>query len=294
MKKLWVNLKPCFIVSTGRTGTKFLTYFFNHFYKNIDARHEPHPKLLKLRYKFSAGKISLKKASNQFIRARKRIFNQIKGEFYIESNPYLSLLIPVIKNVFEDYRILHIIRDGREWLRSAMNRGVYDSILFRHFSFMIPVFRIFAYDKYSLPRYKKINLGNYIRDAWRIRAVDFKNDPYNSKWRYMSRFEKLAWFWAKINDLIYTTIKDDDKALTIRFEDLFNKEKNYDLIKKILEFFNIDSIKEFDNSELNLVFSKKINITQNFTIPRWKDWKEDWVVKFNEIAGDQMKFYGYI
>ena len=58
----WKEINPKFIISNGRTGTKFLSHFFNTLSNEIDARHEPSPSILKLRHQFGVEKISLEKA----------------------------------------------------------------------------------------------------------------------------------------------------------------------------------------------------------------------------------------
>ena len=109
----------------------------------------------------------------------------------------------------------------------------------------------------------------------------------------MTRFEKLAWFWAKVEKFMFKEIKNDINVLTIHFEDIFNKEKAYIGFKKILQFFELDnssiSIKEHLENHMDI----RLNKTPSFKIPHWTKWSKLWLLKFNKIAGEMMKAYGY-
>jgi len=293
MNDCWKELNPKFIISNGRTGTKFLSHLFNTLSNEIDARHEPSPSILKLRHQFGIEKISLEKAIKKFKRQKFKLYNSIQKPIYIESNPQLSSLIPIIKNVFPNYKIIHIIRDGRHWIRSTINRGIYSSILNRSLTPIIPLLRLFVPSEIKITKFKRININAYIRDIWRFAASDFKDDPYHQKWTLMSQFEKNAWLWNKINENIYQDIKDDSNAKTIKFEDIFNKEKRYQGIHDILHFFDLDDILKSSNLNINDFFSKKINISPLYSFPNWNNWNENYTRQFNEIAGDKMRSYGY-
>jgi len=289
----WKDLNPKFIISTGRTGTKFLSNFFNMLSNEIDARHEPSPSIIKLRHKFGTGKISIEKAIKKFKRKKVGLYDSIQKPFYIESNPGLSSLIPVIKNIFPSYKIIHVIRDGRDWVRSTINRGIYSSILDRSLTPIIPLLRPFVPSKTKINKFKKINFNAYLRDIWRFRALDFKNDPYYQKWAYMSQFEKNVWLWNKIDDMIFREIKDDPNAKTIKFENIFDKEKGYQGINDIIHFFDLDNLSKSSNLNIDHIFSKKINLSPLYSFPTWKFWNKNYTKQFNEIAGDKMKRYEY-
>ncbi|MFW9773018.1 MAG: sulfotransferase domain-containing protein [Candidatus Thorarchaeota archaeon] len=288
---IWQGFTPRFIVSTGRTGTKFLVYLLNNLFNDIDVRHEPEINFLKLRYRFEVGKISLENATQEFLKLRYNLYNNVQEATYIESNPYLSTLIPIIKKIFSDYRIIHIVRDGREWLRSAMSRGIQESFVFKTSLPLVDVLRMIPI---NTDWYRKLNLlriNNIMKDIWRIRAIDFKDDPYRDLWNHMSQLERFAWKWQKINRFIQEAIKDDNKAMIIHFEDLF--KQNYSGIQKILDFFELDYSLDLKRSKLDSLLSEKINKTRSFRLSHWKNWEPEQMHKFNLIAGDLMRYYGY-
>jgi hypothetical protein len=293
MNEVWRNLKPNFIISTGRTGTKFLVYFFNALSKEIDARHEPKPNLLKLKWQFGTGKITLEKAMKIFQKEKMGLYKTIKKPYYIESNPRLRYFIPIIKQIFPNYKIVHIIRDGRDWVRSAMNRGIYSSIIDIIPTPVIKFLRFIIPDNISLPQFGIINLQAYYRDLWRFSIDDFTEKTYHKKWTHMTQFEKLSWNWNRYTEEIYYEIRENANIITVKFEDIFDRENQYRGLKKITNFFELDDFWEDSDLNLDVIFSKKINISKTYNFPHWKNWKKAWLIKFEEIAGNSMNLYEY-
>ncbi len=254
----WENLEVNFIVSTGRTGTRYLAELFNPL-EGITALHEPDPDFLKLGIGFS------EEAIEHFI-ARKRIIDGrrliLKGLYdngstvYIESNNRLFSLIPVLVDIFPKCRIVHIIRDGRDIVRSGMSRFWYrEDDLFP-----------------------------------RLKATDFPGDPYCDGWDELDRFEKICWWWPKKDGIIHDGVeKYKNNCMTVKFEDIFDYENNNPGLKKIVNFFELDS-----NIKLNRPKEKKSNETKEYQMPHWKDWESDLKEKFMKIAGDYMVRHHYL
>lgn len=256
----WINIKARFIISTGRTGTKFLAKLFNQLSPNIFACHEPTPDFRKLGIDYAIGKISFEKAKKKFKIGRQAILSKLlkDGKYiYIEANCNLFSLIPIIKDIFPDYRIVHIVRDGRDYVRSAMSRS-----LFR------------ADDKLK-----------------RLKASYFPDDPYCKKWDKMTRFEKICWHWVKMDSIIYEATRGDKNCLTLKFEDVFDAQNQYPGMKKLIEFFDLDM--DVDFKYILSLMKKKVNKTEKYLIPDWKNWDPEKRKQFLEIAGNHMKIYGY-
>jgi len=255
-KQDWSEISVYCIVSTGRAGTKFIANFLDEFSTDIVAKHEPSPKLIHLANTFAAGKISQQRAIKRLEFARRQIcrsINKRKGKIYIESNPHLFSLIPVASKVFKKIKFIHIIRDGRDVVRSGMSRWWYKE--------------------------------NDITP--RIKALDFAADEYYDKWNKMTRFEKVCWFWQKRISIISNDIKDIPNVITVKFDDIFNKDKNYPGIKTIFDFIGI----ELDDDQYLDKIERRANVTQEYAIPPWQSWSEEMKKKFDEIAGIQMSNY---
>jgi len=254
----WEGIKVIFIISTGRTGTKFLADFFNRF-ENIEARHEPKPNFLSLGNNYAEGKISSNIAQEIIATDRRIVLNELykmNAKIYIESNNRLFSLIPVLRNTFPNCKFLHIVRDGRDVVRSGMGRGWYEP-----------------------------------NDFPRIKATDFPDDPYFKEWEKMSRFEKICWWWQKKDSFIYESVRGKEDSITVKFEDIFDPDKKYKGIKNIIDFINIDI--NFTNDFKDLM-KQKVNDSKSYAIPYWKEWGSDLKNQFIKIAGKHMTNYGYL
>lgn len=280
-----------FIVSTGRTATKFLAKTLNHLHTEIYACHEPKPKLIKLKWEFGVNKISLGKSINKFLLKRVKLLKNINNSIYIESNPYLLFLVPLIERIFSSYKIVHIIRDGRNWVRSALNRGVYTSFLEKLPNLLLKILKSYPISEIWEIRYIRKYFSKFYRNLWRFRAYDFYKDDYKYRWNIMTPFEKLSWMWMKFNQYMYNLSKKNPNIITVHFEAIFDKSREFIGAKKILNFFDLDSYwPDFKKFLLTLA---KINKTKNYHVPHWKDWTHETKERFDDIAGNVMRLYNY-
>ncbi|MBD3216061.1 MAG: hypothetical protein GF311_25840 [Candidatus Lokiarchaeota archaeon] len=288
MKKIQNNVNA-FIISTGRTGTKFLTSCIRSTFNKITLRHEPGREILKLRFLFGTSKITKKEAIHYFLEKKYDYYAKLSTKYYIESNPYLILLIPIIRELFPKSKIIFITRDGRDWLRSAFSRGLYGSFLFRTKLPIINILRMIPDELYKIKNILKLkNINSYYRDLWRIRAPDFKEDPFRNNWRIMDQFERLAWKWQKLNDLGLKSIENDKNSIVVKFEEIFNTN-DFSGFFKILDFLKLNYDKEDLSMNIPMLFSEKINKTNDYLISHWKNWNREKIIRFNKIAGGQMK-----
>ena len=266
-KANWDGVKVIFIVSTGRTGTHFLARFFRSLSPAIDSRHEPDPDFLKLGVKYARGKVSLEDAAG-VIRARRLwIADSIRKNnknIYIESNNRYFSLIPILWGNFPQAKIIHIVRDGRDVVRSTMNRDFYTP-----------------------------GDGIYFRKKMRLQATDFSDDPYCNKWGSMTQFQKCCWHWVKKDGFIYQAIKGDSRAVTVKFRDIFNKESNYQGLWEIVNFMDIGINREDFRKQCSLAMDKKINVSKREDFPHWRQWSGEQREQFMSIAGEYMELYGY-
>ncbi len=265
----WSDVNVVIVVSTGRTGTKFIAHFFNEYVNNFFSIHEPFPKIDLLAAKYYQQKIDYNRVirkvrtKRQFMR-RKLFVKNLNN--YLESNPAFWSLIPVIREVFPNLKIINLVRDGRTWLRSAYSR------------------------KFDAK-------GNYRRDQygliWKFNADDIPKDPYYGKWHQMSIIEKFAWVWRTKNKTIMNAIKDDPNAITVRFEDLFFEENNYNGIKEIVKFISEDYYLNIELNDIASPLKNKVNSTSKFLIPEYAQWSDQQKSSFGKVAGDMMYKLGY-
>lgn len=246
----------CFILSTGRTGTTFLGNKFFPSFENVTSFHEPQPDFFDLGVKMARGELSDLRAARIIEPNRRWILNKMEkldNNVYVEANHYLFSLVSVLQKIYSDARFIHVVRDGRDFVRSAYNRNWYS----------------------TNSRYD------------RITARDFPEDSCYDRWAKMTRFEKIAWHWQKKDRFIEKALEEVQQSVRVYFESVFDAEKNYAGLRKMVNFLNLDAgiINEID-------LSKKRS-TGSYQIPHWSDWDEDEIDKFKQIAGKRLQKHGY-
>ncbi|MGM0369640.1 MAG: sulfotransferase family protein [Bacillota bacterium] len=252
----WKPINKSFIVSTGRTGTKFFARFLNKF-PDFYAVHEPTPDFLDLAIKYARGLVDKKIAIERIRHNRRALAKDVKrkgASNYVESNNRYFSLISLLDKVFDDFKIIHIIRDGRDYVRSGIGRVWYT-------------------DDDTDPRMK---------------AKYFPDDEYYDQWDEMSRFEKICWRWQKKDGFIYDQIQKMDNVITVKFEDIFKDEAHSGLYK-ICEQIDLD--KKRVKPVVEEMMNRKVNSTGEYEIPKWSNWDQKKKDKFDEIAGEHMKKY---
>lgn len=152
--------KIFFILAIGRSGT----FFFYHLLNKAKYTHVVHEPVKSDNRSYEEAFFNEKKAFRYFKNFRKKeIFLRCKNEdfkTYGEVNSVLRRHCNAIKEVFPNAVIFHLVRDGRDVVRSMMAR-------------------------------KTMLRGD--RNTKRIKPP--KSNPWYDKWDTMNRFERLCWYW---------------------------------------------------------------------------------------------------
>lgn len=292
-----INKRYIFIISGGRTGTHFFGYRMSQMIEGCASVHEPdvlgfyHPHtwykkieqfgflrltLGKFLTRYSArgisvawqsGKLSDSQVVKHLIDLRKDFVNKTESKIFLEANPQFNGVLDLLPQAFPNSRIVFIIRDPRSWVRSHLNK--------------------------KIPLYSKRDYISWYRNG-RLTPYHLKDDPYRSKWRGMSPFEKLCWAWARD---VQNALKCADKSDSIkifRFEDIFNERKNYEIFFQMLEFVVSfpDGFKAKLTFKPELLF-QKIDSTDAGEFPKWIAWNTNTVKKLDRHCGDLMRQFSY-
>lgn len=260
------KLDAVFVVSTGRTGTKFFETFFNNIDQHTFAVHEPQPDLFDLGIEKYREKKSFSDIATFIFQKRDaylRSFCAQRIKRYVECNPFLSLLLPETKSVFKKAKFIVITRRPETYVKSALNKSPLDDGAF------------YFYGKKD----KRL----------RLKASDLQNDPYIKDWESFSRMQKIAWYWSACNKILMDFLeKNQASCLHIHFEDLFTKEesKKMQTVKQMLSFLNIN-LGDKEIQHLLTLTNVKKNQTQELVfegIDRWStEEKEQFYALTNTI-----------
>jgi hypothetical protein len=253
-----------FIMALGRSGTSFLASLLAR-----DGRgrvnHEPYPldpRLLVLRYAggFDAvlGDI-LKKRFDSLLPTSG------EAEFYGEVNSYLRYEVDWLRSRFDPV-IIHLVRDGRDFVRSAYIRGVYTPL---------------EPDGPIVPK---------------------DSDPYAGAWPDMSRFRKLCWYWMHTNEFLASKIGSFVRFEDLlRDYGMFTKGILEPTGVRIPEEMwrrevarprNTSRAFRLRSRLLGLLRGRK-RVPDLTALPPWREWDEDLNGQFLEICGRTMNRFGY-
>lgn len=259
------KLEVTFIVSTGRTGTKFFEDFITLLDDNIYAVHEPKPDFFDLGINKIRQNLTSETVKKEILKGRERNLKNYAFEgkkAYLESNPFLVLILDELKEVFPKAKFIFIFREPKSYVKSALNK----TTSFSDSTFM--------YDKNDARK--------------RLSAKDYIRDKYFNLWDGLSRIEKISWYWNKCNlillDFFY---KNQEKTLCISFENFFSKNEKIKKkeLYKISSFIgiNIDELKM--DSIFSMIENKK-NSNDKIVFDGFEIWNDDVKSSFHSITNE--------
>ncbi len=110
-----------------------------------------------------------------------------------------------------------------------------------------------------------------------------KDEEYYSEWRDLGRFEKVCWFWMHGNKYLRSKIGGE----SVKFEKLIS---DYD-------YFRVNLLEKIDvgipESNWRKAINIPINVSKKYSFPKWTEWSDELMKKFNRICGHEMKKLGY-
>lgn len=218
----WSDVDVKIIVSTGRTGTKFLANYFSENHSGIYSVHEPYPDLFELSMAKFRGNRSIYSFQKQFQICRYKQYKKAKitnKKIYLESNSNLAFLLPEAIELFKNPKIVFVTRDIKSYIISAYNKSPDNSN------------QNFFYGEND---HRK-----------RITPHDVNDLESSRKWEGWDRLEKLAWYWSYCNDYILSNLKSYP-CYQVKFEDLFGDNKLAEM-EKLSKYIGLS-----DNAESHI------------------------------------------
>ena len=156
-----------FVLSAGRSGSRTAAAVFSQ-YENCVCLHHPKPELVTEATEYFYGESNGAEIARTLRETRRPV---VDGAQYGEANLQLSLLIPVLREVFPEAKYVWLVRDGRDAVASMYYRGWYDP--------------------------SQTRVPKHWHDA-RLQAHRV-GDMTSGEWSEYSRFEKCCWIWKKYN-----------------------------------------------------------------------------------------------
>ena len=283
-----------FIISAGRTGTKYFGSLLSNIIKDCFSVHEPdifsgfNKKLLEqikyfglynmvigralrkagirnLSENYLAGKLTRKELKHRIKKHRDYYYSTIAQDLIIESYYGWYGCIPAIKEIFPNYKIIAISRDPKEWIRSNMNWEQW-------------------YGKRDFA--SKLKFG-------RLNPKLIGDQEYQNKWDEFSRFEKLCWAYRTIYTRILMDLKDEPNSKVFKFEDLFYHQNRYDNLDRLINFAVDFNGKKFNYTVPSGVLEKKVHENTSTSFPSYEYWDSNLKEQFWAICKEIRHELGY-
>lgn len=250
------------ILSTGRTGTTALASYLNDGCQGVTALHEPKPsRSLRIASgRYLAGRLSRPAMSQLLAKKRRAILQAINEPVYVESNPFLFGFLDVLGDVYPQPKVLHVTRDPRTMIRSALNFGAQRGI--------------------------KWLFNNFV-PYWLIKPDLLEANP-ERRWSQMSPVERIAWYWKVINahlDRGAELYGDDYRR--VRYEDLF--APGGDGLHDLIEWIGLQPKPE----ALERLLAQRVNPSRADVQPAWDEWSAEDREAMQRQCGELMGRYGY-
>ena len=259
--EMYNGYSPVFILTTGRTGSKFTAALLD-LSPNVAAFHEPRPALqyfshYAFHHQEEAG-ILEKMIDAARMESILDIF--IKEKIYVESNQSLTFFAPVLATLFKKSKFVHLVRHPGDFTRSALRKGWHKN--------------------------------DSIWESGRVKMADGK------QWMKMDQIQRLSWLWMVTNRFIeeFKMGIESQRFMSLKFEDLIESE---DGVRKLLDFTgaeNIENIKEIQSKKIGDLYispNQPPNIKKIVEFPVYNDWDRDMKNSVNKYSGKLAGLYGY-
>jgi hypothetical protein len=255
------NTQPILILSTGRTGTIFLARLFGELYPNVASYHErgnsrPIQIATNLHFAHLLPKSVLKIVWKSL---KGREIPDCEKEFHLDANNFLYGLATLAPDLYPKLKVLHIVRDPRDYVTSQLN----------------------------FSRQKRTSfIANYLVPFWQPNPFLIGEIPIH-KFLNFSRFEKYCWVWDFKNRVMSRMENSPTPYLRVRFEDLFsvNPEHVFQQVTNFLGFPPAEHIRE--------KFREPANTSKPTFFPEWREWTPSQAVQLQALCGAQMQALGY-
>jgi hypothetical protein len=243
----WENVRPCFVLSTGRSGTLLLN---NLLLLSPDAipLHEPQPELYR----------PAKRAYEEIHRNPeifREVFRSAREEYllkaaqqekvYIETNPQCTFFAPVIRDIFPRAVFIHLVRHPGSFVRSGIRRKWYT--------------------------------GKHSHDVGRI--LPLENESLK-KWDQWGFIEKIGWLWNETNRFIedFKQTLPVDCVLFVKAEDLFKDTRVTEQV------FKFTQIRGFNEKDVEKMLRNPVNVQKKGDFPSYREWSDEDKQKLRNVA----------
>lgn len=253
--------QPILILSTGRTGTIFLARLFGELYPNVASYHErgnsrPIQVVTNLHFAHLLPKNAIKFVWKSL---KGKEISTCEKEYHLDANNFLYGLATLSPELYPKLKVLHIVRDPRDYVTSQLN----------------------------FSRQKKTSfIANYLVPFWQPNPFLIGELPIRRMLKF-SRFEKYCWVWDFKNRVMSRMENSTTPYLRVRFEDLFSANPE-PVFQQVTDFFGFPPVKNIREK-----FREPANSSNPTNFPEWREWTPSQAVQLDSLCRTQMQSWGY-
>jgi len=250
-----------YVLSTGRSGSTFLYTFFKEHFPELEIGHQK--KGSRLINIFG----NLPTDNPIYFKFLQLLFMMYGRGWapYSTVDPTLSMSIyKLLANnqvIDEKYKIIHLVRDPRDFVTSFMN--------WKHSSI------------------KKIIL-HYVIPFWQPSPKFDKDIPLSQKFSY-NKFKQFCYIWNYKNSQFWEAFYGSNRYKLVRLEDITSSKNNIDNITSMLNFLNLT----LDTNGLSSSDNSKVNKSNKNRFPEYRDWPPEYKEYLIKTCGNLMMTFGY-
>jgi hypothetical protein len=247
------------LLSSGRTGTTFLTDVITIHHPHVKVLQEPIPsRTIYMMANANDYGLPLRKSAYFLYRISQFIWRLNANADYIEVNPFVSPIAQLLKPDKRMQKILMMVRHPYAWIESMLK--------FKGYSWRAKVTPLLPF-VYSKP---SINLGI---------------------WNKLDPIEKFAWRWVILNENIIKCRENGFEMMVIRYEDLY-KSEGIDTAKleKIYDFFGFDKLTDI---KLDTMKNCRKNSSEGMNRTIWQKKRADLLPAVESITCELRHQFGY-
>ncbi|SPD74047.1 hypothetical protein PITCH_A2030191 [uncultured Desulfobacterium sp.] len=228
---------PIFLVSTGRTGTKYFSRFFSTYGIDVASYHTTKfTRTLNILGNMYSRNLLSKGTMKTLWKVLK--FHDIHKHSlrYIECNPYYYNLINIIADFFPNAKFVFIIRDPKSFIISHI--------------------------KWEKQRWQS-TVANSLVPFWQ--PTSYLDQVRGLRNNYYQRVDFYGKIWAKKNSSIIKAIKGKENTFFLRFEQVFHPDTGFEVMSRLVGWLDVALRKPISRDML----STKINKTKGDKAYLW-------------------------
>jgi len=243
----------CFVLSTGRCGTKLLTDLLD-LSREIICEHQASPALAHFsKLAYEASHENGDKFELGIDMARYELIQNafLRKQIYVETDNRIVFFAPFLTDLFKKAKFIHIVRHPADFVRSGIRRKWYKS---------------------------------HVADVSRIVPI---ND--HDSWVKMTQIEKIAWLWNETNQFIEDfkcNLKGADRVMFAKSEHLFSMPKT------TLEIFEFLHAVPPPKKKIDRIIKHPVNVQRKGDFPQYDQWNAEQKEQLRKYATLSSR-YGY-